>query len=131
MDDGRWLVAYRPSSIVTSLPAHLLRRGDRAELLQQGQHIKVEPRLDDLAFGEARDIDAGHPYRLVSGGHAHNRAGIRSAGGPATGNPITLGHLIFKQDIPATKAATEHTGDHFHAFRPARPALRRVRIMRD
>ncbi len=37
------LVRGYTATAVERLAAHLLRRGDRADLLQQGQHIKVEP----------------------------------------------------------------------------------------
>jgi hypothetical protein len=50
----------------STLPAHLHPGRDRAELLQQGQHIKVEPRLDDLASTE----QGGWSGRLPNGAQA-------------------------------------------------------------
>jgi len=121
-----------PRPLLNAYLPLLLRRGDRAELLQQGQHIKVEPRLDDLAFGEARHIDAGHPHRLASGRHALQRTSVRGARNPAGGNPVSFADLIRKGDVPIAKAAAKDTGDHFQAFRPVGPATWRcVRVMND
>ena len=59
------------------------RGSERSQLLQKTELVGDRPALDDLAAGEAVDVDAGQRDLLAGGRDALERAGVGALGRPA------------------------------------------------
>src|SRR5215212_7471531 len=72
---------------------------DDANLLQQSQHIEVEPAFCNAAVLEAEDDDPGDGDCLAGSGRAHERTVVMSRRFEAPGHLIAFGDQVFDSKV--------------------------------
>src|SRR5436190_3720189 len=78
----------------TSAP-HGSLSGDRAELLEEPEHVALRPVLGDPAVLDPADVDAAERDPPAGGRDADELSGVRGRHRPALDDPVTVDDLVM------------------------------------
>src|SRR6266536_1671625 len=95
--------AVHPLTVGTDpgrLARAVFRAGEGTELPKKPEHVDLAVLLDDLAVGEAFDIDAGRRDRSAGRRPALPLPEMRAAARPTDGDLVVLGHQVIDGDAP-------------------------------
>jgi len=93
------------------LTARLSRRRDHTELLHETQIVELTPALDDLATGEAEDVDPGLRDGLAGWGNPLKVALVSPMHGQARDDLLPFGNHVFNAEPEVRKGRAERLKD--------------------
>src|SRR5690242_16241141 len=96
---GRWVMTFwfiAPCMLVPLAGLSWCR--DNAKLLQQTEHIKVDPVVGHSAIHDPKNARAGGVDDFAGRGHALEGAAIRPAQAEASGDLVAFGKYILDLD---------------------------------
>src|SRR5919108_3805733 len=115
-------------SAMTGLVPGRCRSRQRPDLLQQHEHVELAPVLDDLAAGDADDVDTAKGNLPAGGRHPHPLGSMRSGEGLAGDDLVALDDHVVDDDLVVRKGLSKRRREHLVSL-PGRGQTRRSRVV--